>query len=51
MADRQARKRKAEKADDFFHIRAKGQFLKVPKGQEYDDRDVPTAKGMCGIEN
>ena len=51
MADSRSRKRKAEKTDEFFHIRAKGQFLKVPKGDELDDRDFPAVKGMFGIEN
>lgn len=46
MADRSARKRAAEREDEFFRIRAKGQFLKVPKGQDYDDREVTGAKGL-----
>lgn len=46
MADRSARKRTAEREDEFFRIRAKGQFLKVPKGQDYDDREVTGAKGL-----
>lgn len=46
MADRSARKRAAEREDEFFRIRAKGQFLKVPKGQDYDDREVIGAKGL-----
>lgn len=46
MADRSARKRAAESEDEFFRIRAKGQFLKVPKGQDYDDREVIGAKGL-----
>lgn len=51
MADRRARKRRAEiKDDEFFHIRAKGQFLKVPKGQEFNNR-VVTPVGKCEIEN
>ncbi|KAJ7381290.1 hypothetical protein OS493_001411 [Desmophyllum pertusum] len=40
MADDRGRKRKGEKSDEFFHIRAKGQFLKVPKGQECDEKEV-----------
>ena len=46
MADRRARKRAAEREDEFFRIRAKGQFLKVPVGQDYDDREVTGAKGL-----
>ena len=46
MADRSARKRAAEREDEFFRIRAKGQFLKVPVGQDYDDREVTGAKGL-----
>ena len=51
MADRGACKRKAEKEDEFFQIRAKGQWLKVPKGEEYNDREVKGASGMIGTEN
>ena len=51
MAERRPLKRKGEKSDEFFHIRAKGQFLKVPKGQESDDRDLTATIGMFGHEN
>lgn len=51
MAERRSPKRKGENSDEFFHIRAKGQFLKVPKGQEFDDRVLTATIGMFGDEN
>lgn len=46
MADPQGRKRKREKADEFVHIRAKGQFLKVPITLKRDNKQVLTVRGM-----
>ncbi|RMX50702.1 hypothetical protein pdam_00013216 [Pocillopora damicornis] len=45
MADPRGRKRKKEKRDEFLHIQAKGQYLKIPKGQEWDEKDPSTVGG------
>ena len=45
MADPRGRKRKKEKRDEFFHIQAKGQYLKIPKNQEWDGEDSSTVGG------
>ncbi|XP_068762355.1 nucleolar MIF4G domain-containing protein 1-like [Montipora capricornis] len=45
MADRRAPNRKGKETDEFFHIRAKGHFLKVPVGQDLDDRVFVRAIG------
>ena len=46
MADPKGKKRKREKADEFVHIRAKGQFLKVPITVEHDNKQDVTVRGM-----
>ena len=50
MADRRAPKRKGKETDEFFHIRAKGHFLKVPVGQDLDDRVFVRAIGRHVID-
>jgi len=46
MADTKGRKRKREKADEFVHIRAKGQFLKIPIAFEHDNKQDVRVGGM-----
>ena len=50
MADRRAPKGKGKETDEFFHIRAKGHFLKVPVGQDLDDRVFVRAIGRHVID-
>ena len=49
MADPRGRKRKKEKRDEFLHIQAKGQYLKIPKGQEWDEKDPSTVGGKLNM--
>jgi len=46
MADPKGGKRKREIGDEFVHIRAKGQFLKVPITLEHDNKQDVTIRGM-----
>lgn len=45
MADPKGTKRK-KVGDDFVHIRAKGQFLKVPITLEHGNKKDVTVRGM-----
>ncbi|XP_020612476.1 nucleolar MIF4G domain-containing protein 1-like isoform X2 [Orbicella faveolata] len=45
MADPKGGKRKREIGDEFVHIRAKGQFLKVPITLEHDNKQDVTIRG------
>ena len=46
MADPKGTKRKRETGDEFVHIRAKGQFLKVPITLEHGNKQDVTVRGM-----
>ena len=46
MIDPNGRKRQREIGDEFVHIRAKGQFLKVPITLEHDNKEDITVRGM-----
>ena len=46
MADPRGRKRKRDKRDEFLCIQAKGQYLKIPTGQQWDEKEAPTVIGM-----
>lgn len=46
MADTKGSKRKREKADEFVHIRAKGQYLKIAIALEHDNKQDVRVGGM-----